>query len=172
MNWYKTTPELNAHSLALNHARVEKFSQKEAAAKLNSEQPIISRIERGYFVAGRNHVSEKTVDLFHRFADLVGIPRFDFGAPVAAGTHHLVVNQHKYRLHGKSVNGAKPGPKPKPKHPQVAAIDNTLTPPNSISRVETVDTDVKDTILLALLDSVAKGNLQPHNALRAIKAQF
>jgi hypothetical protein len=169
MNWYKTTPELNVHGLALNHARVEKFSQKDVAEKLDSEQPIISRIERGYFIPGRNHVSEKTVDLIHRFADLVGIPRFDFGTPVSVAAAHLPSGVPvKQRLKA-SVRG--PGA-PRVKHPQVAAIDNTLTPPNSISRVDTVDADVRDTVLLALLDAVAKGSLQPHNALNAIKKQF
>jgi hypothetical protein len=141
MKWYAVAVELKKHGTVLNHARAEKFTQAEVAARLNVAQNMVSKMETHGF-AQNSRISETTVALYHQFADIVGVPRFDFG-PV------ILDRDAQVRL-----------------APVVRASSTRAT------RVQPDSKSERDTVIIALLKAAKAGHLTPESALAAISAQF
>jgi hypothetical protein len=100
-----------------------------------------------------SRISERTVSLYHQFADLVGVPRFDFGAVILdrdAGVRVAPPRSAIFR----------------------ASQPHIVTGPNPAIPKQPVSITQRNAVIMALLHALKSGHLTDETALAAITSQF
>lgn len=157
MKWYAISVDLKKHGTILNHARADKFTQAEVAAKLGVAQNVVSKMETHGF-STNSRISEKTVSLYHQFADIVGVPKFDFGVVVLDREAGVRVAPPRPVIFRTSQPHIVTGPNP--------GVGPTKRPVNVVSVTQ------RNAVIMALLHAVESGHLSVGTALAAITSQF